>query len=81
MYCDRAIVMSHGKIVTSGTCQEVFSQHKLLLSVGLDVPEITGIVLALREKGVDIDENIYTVDGAVEAIKRLKLNSGNREGL
>ena len=81
MYCDRAIVMSHGKIVTSGTCQEVFSQHKLLLSVGLDVPEITGIVLALREKGVDIDENIYTVDGAVEAIKRLKLNSGNREGV
>ena len=81
MYCDRAIVMSHGKIVTSGTCQEVFSQHKLLLSVGLDVPEITGIVLALREKGIDIDENIYTVDGAVEAIKRLKLNSGNREGL
>ncbi len=81
MYCDRAIVMSCGKIVTSGTCEEVFSKHKLLLSVGLDVPEITGIILALREKGVDIDENIYTVDGAVEALKKLWLNSGNKEGV
>lgn len=71
MYCDRAIVMARGKIVTHGTCEEVFSQHKLLLEVGLDVPEITGIILALRSKGLDIPENIYTVDGAVEAIKHL----------
>lgn len=71
MYCDRAVVMSHGKIVTQGTCKEVFSKHNLLLDVGLDVPEITGIALLLREKGVDIPDDIYTVDGAVEAIKQL----------
>ncbi len=71
MYCDRAVVMSHGKIVTHGACKEVFSKHKLLLDVGLDVPEITGIVLLLREKGIDIPDDIYTVDGAVEAIKQL----------
>lgn len=71
MYCDRAVVMSHGQVVTYGTCQEVFSQHRLLLEVGLDVPEITGIVLALREAGVDISEDIYTVDGAVLALSQL----------
>jgi len=71
MYCDRAVVMSHGKIVTHGACKEVFSKHNLLLDVGLDVPEITGIVLLLREKGIDIPDDIYTVDGAVEAIKQL----------
>ena len=79
MYCDRAIVMAHSKIVTHGTCEEVFSQHKLLLEVGLDVPEITGVVLALRQKGIDIPENIYTVDGAVEAIKRLYGSVGRGE--
>ena len=78
MYCDRAIVMAHGKIVTHGTCEEVFSQHQLLLGVGLDVPEITGIILALRSKGIDIPENIYTVDGAVEAIKRLYCGAQER---
>lgn len=74
MYCDRAIVMRHGKIVTHGTCADVFSQHKLLLDVGLDVPEITGIILELRAMGAEIPENIYTVDGAVEAIKHLYLS-------
>ena len=78
MYCDRAIVMAHGKIVTHGTCEEVFSKHQLLLGVGLDVPEITGIILALRSKGMDIPENIYTVDGAVEAIKRLYCGAQER---
>ena len=81
MYCDRAIVMSHAKIVTSGTCEQVFSQHKLLKDVGLDVPEITGIVLALRKYGVDIPENIYTVDGAVDIIKRIYSNGNNERGV
>ncbi len=81
MYCDRAIVMSHSRVVASGSCEEVFSQHKLLLEVGLDVPEITGIILALREKGVDIPNNIYTVDGAVEAIRRLYLNGKSERGV
>ena len=76
MYCDRPVVMSHGSVVTHGTCKEVFSQHQLLLEVGLDVPEITGIVLALRQRGVDIPDDIYTVDGAVEAIKRFCQSSG-----
>lgn len=74
MYCDRAIVMSHAKILIHGTCHEVFSQHELLKQAGLDVPEITELVLELRKKGIDIPENIYTVDGAVEAIKRLVLD-------
>lgn len=81
MYCDRAVVVSHGKIVTHGTCKEVFSQHQLLLDVGLDVPEITGIVLALRQKGIDIPDSIYTVDGAVEAIKSFYLNGRNERGV
>lgn len=71
MYCDRAIVMSHGRVLLHGTCKEVFSRHRLLQESGLDVPEVTEIVMALREKGVDIPEDIYTVDGAVEAICKL----------
>ena len=79
MYCDRAIVMSHSRIVTHGTCEEVFSKHQLLLDVGLDVPEITGIILALKNKGVELPDNIYTVDGAVSAIKEIyrKNQGGN----
>ena len=68
MYCDRLAVMSHGKLAMEGTCTEVFAQAELLRSAGLDVPEISNIVLALRRRGIDISRDIYTVDGAFSAI-------------
>lgn len=71
MYCDRAIVMSHGRVLLHGTCKEVFSRHRLLQEAGLDVPEITEIVMALRKKGIDIPEDIYTVDASVKALCQL----------
>lgn len=76
MYCDRIIVMSHGKLVLEGEPKEVFSQVKLLQSAGLDVPEIAKIVASLREKGVNISKDIYTVEGAVEALSALKEGGG-----
>ncbi len=76
MYCDRIIVMSHGKLILEGEPKEVFSQVKLLQSAGLDVPEIAKIVASLREKGVNISKDIYTVEGAVEALSALKEGGG-----
>lgn len=71
MYCDNVVVMSNSKVLLSGECKEVFSQHQLLKENGLDVPEITNIVLKLREKGINIPSNIYTVEGAVNALKNI----------
>ena len=68
MYCDRVVVMSKSKVLLDGECSDVFSHHQLLKENGLDVPEITNLVLKLREIGVDISEDIYTVDGAVKAL-------------
>ena len=76
MYCDRIIVMSHSKLILEGEPKEVFSQVKLLQSAGLDVPEIAKIVASLREKGVNISKDIYTVEGAVEALSALKEGGG-----
>ncbi len=68
MYCDRVVVMSDSKLLLNGTCREVFSKHQLLKENGLDVPEITNIVLKLNEIGVNIPSDIYTVDDAVSAL-------------
>lgn len=70
MYCDRIIVMANGKLILEGTPAEVFSQCSLLQSAGLDVPQVTKIVTSLRQRGVKISSDIYTVQGAVEAIAR-----------
>ncbi|MBQ7907471.1 MAG: energy-coupling factor transporter ATPase [Clostridia bacterium] len=77
MYCDRVVVMSHSSVLANGTCREVFSNHRLLFDAGLDVPEITSIVLAMRKIGLDVPEDIYTVDGAYSALKALFEKGGH----
>ena len=70
MYCDRIIVMANGKMILEGTPSQVFSQAEILQSAGLDVPEVTKIVTALRKRGVKISSDIYTIQGAIEAIAK-----------
>ncbi|MBQ3040411.1 MAG: energy-coupling factor transporter ATPase [Clostridia bacterium] len=79
MYCDRIIVMANGRIILEGTPAEVFSQASVLQSAGLDVPEVTKIVTALRRRGVKISSDIYTIQGALEAIA--KCASGGEENV
>ena len=69
MYCDTIAVMSHGRLIMYGDCKAVFSEKDVLTEAGLDVPQITTTVHELRRKGIDIPKSIYTVDGAIEAIK------------
>ena len=76
LYCDNIIVLAHGKVLTSGTCKEVFSQRDLIREAGLDVPEITNTVYALRSKGINISSSIYTVENAYDAIKSYIVNGG-----
>lgn len=71
MYCDRVVVMAHAKVLLEGTTQEVFSQSQLLKENGLDVPEITNLAVKLREKGIEIPNNIYTVDEALKSLLAL----------
>ena len=78
-YCDEIFVMSHAKLILHGDCKEVFSQSEVLHSAGLDVPEISGLIRALRKKDVDISKYIYTVDGAVEEI--CKYVRGDQDGI
>ena len=71
MYCDRILVMSHAQLIANGTCEEIFSNRDLLYKAGLDVPEISNIATKLRENGVQLPDNIYTVEGAVNALIEL----------
>ena len=67
--CDHLIVMAGGEVILSGDRAAVFEQSDLLVSVGLDVPQITQLAALLRRRGIDIGSGIYTVEQAHEAIK------------
>ena len=58
---DCLIVFSDGRAVLSGTPAEIFEHAGELKGMGLTVPTATEIALALRQRGVDIPESIYTV--------------------
>ena len=58
---DRIIVLADAGVVMSGTPREVFSRAGELVAVGLDVPQVTRVAMALRQRGVDIDSAVYTV--------------------
>ena len=70
-YCDDVVVLANAKVVRHGGCEEVFSHVEELSSVGLDIPQITQLMDLLRQKGLDVPDGIYTVDAAVESLKKL----------
>ena len=67
-YCDNVVVMNRGEIYMSGSVREIFSHPEELSSVGLDVPVVAKVASALREKGFDLEGDLYTVEGVRDAI-------------
>ncbi len=69
---DRIYVIDDGKLVMQGKSKEIFSQVEKLKSYGLDVPQVTETAYNLRKMGIDIPQDILTVDEMVGAICQLK---------
>ena len=67
-YVNRIIVMHNGKIKYSGTPGDIFSKAEELLDIGLDVPQITHVFRELKSKGIDVPDNIFTVDEAEKVL-------------
>ena len=69
-YCDNVVVMNSAKIYRSGTVNEIFSEAESLISVGLDVPMISRVAEQLKKRGIDLQGELYTVEGVKSAILR-----------
>ena len=70
-YCEDMIVMADSHVMMSGDTREVFAHVGALSDIGLDIPQITRLMQTLRARGFDVPENVYTVDAAVAAMKRI----------
>lgn len=69
---DRIIVMDSGKIITEGVPRDVFSKVEKMKNIGLDVPQMTELSYELRKGGINISDNILTIDEMVNELCRLK---------
>ena len=68
---DRLLVMNGSHLAMDGTPGEVFARAEELLSMGLDIPELTHVFLHLRQMGLPV-EPVYTMEQAIAALKQLK---------
>lgn len=62
MYADRIAVLDQGSLFMVGTPEEVFSHSAELLEMGLNLPQATQLVRALRARGIAIQEDYYRMD-------------------
>jgi len=65
---DRVIVVDSGRILLDGTPREVFSNVKALKKVGLDVPQVTELMLEIREDGFELPGGILSCEEGAAAI-------------
>ncbi len=71
-YADKVIVMNQSKIAMYDTTEKIFARAQELLQMGLSVPQVTKIFLKLRELGIDVPTDVYTIPYAVKTILAAK---------
>ena len=62
MFADRIAVLDQGSLFMVDTPEAVFSHSAELLEMGLNLPQATQLVRALRARGVDIERDYFRMD-------------------
>ena len=66
---DRVVVINDGRVVLDGTPREVFSNVKLLHSIGLEVPQSNELVTKLRDAGCEEGDIVHIGDFEFEFVE------------
>jgi len=70
-YADKVLVMNKGGIFCYEETDKVFARAGEITEIGLGVPQITRLTERLRGMGVDLGNDVYTVERAAERIMEL----------
>ena len=62
MYADRIAVLEKGSLFMVDTPEDVFSHSTELLEMGLNLPQATQLVRALRARGIAIEHDYFRMD-------------------
>ena len=68
---DRLLVLNGSHIVMDAGPGEVFTHPEELVAIGLNIPQVTQVFLALRKLGLLV-ANVYTIDQAVAELVRIR---------
>ncbi len=69
-HADRIVVINDGRLYMDGTPNEIFSEIDRLHEIGLEAPQSTELVEALRRAGCDLPLGCVTEEACVDALLR-----------
>lgn len=71
-YANKVLVLNKGKLVSSGTPFEVFSDEQLMNECNLDIPYAISIYKELNNRGYKVDKNKLKFTELVDEMSKLK---------
>ncbi len=76
VHADRVVVVDKGVVRMDGTPKDVFPQIETLRGFQLDAPQPTEMAFLLREAGLDLPQDILTVEQCADAVLALARKAG-----
>lgn len=76
---NRIIVMNKSKIAMDGTVEQVFLRSAELTQMGLNIPQVTQILLELKKRGYAVNTAVYTLEGARQELLRVLKTGGGAQ--
>lgn len=67
-YVGRILVMNDGCLMYDDVPREVFAHYRELEKIGLAAPQVTYIMHALKERGMDVDTDAITIEEGFKSI-------------
>jgi energy-coupling factor transporter ATPase len=64
----RIVVMNEGRVYLDGTPREIFGKVEMLQKIGMQMPQITELLIKLIESGFPVRTDIVTMEEALEQI-------------
>ncbi|MBQ3693052.1 MAG: ATP-binding cassette domain-containing protein, partial [Clostridia bacterium] len=69
---DKILVMNKGNMFAFDETKKIFSKGEEIEKIGLQIPQITKIMIGLAKKGYKLPTDIYSVEQAVYEIMNLQ---------
>jgi ABC-type multidrug transport system ATPase subunit len=67
----RIVVMNEGRVYLDGTPREIFAKFGMLKQIGMQLPQITELLIKLKESGFPVRTDIVKMEDALEQIRSL----------
>jgi energy-coupling factor transporter ATPase len=68
---EKIVVLDAGRLSRAGTPQDIFTKVELLREIGMQLPQVTELLIRLKKDGFPVRTDIVDMENAVEQIKLL----------